>query len=132
MYFDVSNIFWSFVKSIVNTPFNVLLKTDLYNLISLYSNDKTRKYKINMKILYDVDKYNYDILSECDTDINQDYLIFDSFQHLFNGINILYNYQNNSEHKLLINKCINIMYELVEKKEQNELSYMLQNVSIMS
>ena len=128
---NVTHIFWPFVRSVVNTPYNVVSKTELYKVLSTFAYAEEKNYKIHMDSLYEVYKYDYDILSNCNADIKGDFMVFDSFQNLFLGVNKLYNYQtNNSEHKQLINKCLNIMNEIIQEKEQLELSNILDNLNI--
>ena len=127
-YLDITNIFWSFIRSINNTPMNILNKTDIYKSIHLYNMD--HMYKINMNVLYDVNMYNYDILSECKADIDNDYLIFDSFMDLLNGINELYKYQNESEYKDIIYNGVNTINSIINKNENTELCNMINSLSI--
>lgn len=129
-YLDVTNIFWSFIRFISNTPLHVLEKTDIYKLTKEFNN--TNIYKINTSVLYNVNTYSYDILSECKGDIDNEYLIFDNFTDLINGINQLYNYQSETEceYKKIIQKAVNNIKELINSKETPDLCAMLLSINI--
>lgn len=124
---NVTTFFWPFVRMVVGYNYNYVSHSQLYNLISKYAYED-HTYKININSLYEV--YNFDKLNECDAIMTKDYIIFKSFQSLFHGMNKLYSYQNNSEHKMLITKCLKIMEETTEKIEQNNLSDMMNNINL--
>ena len=106
---DLTNIFWPFVRTVVNTPYEVSFNMNIYKSLQKNNENKNKQYKIRSCILSGIQKIN--LLPSCITIID-DYMYFNDFNALFYGLRDIYNEQPNSEDKLLINRFIATMYDI--------------------
>lgn len=124
---NVTTFFWPFVRLVVYNNYDYVSNTQLYKLISKYAFEN-HTYKININSLYEV--YDLSNITYCNAIVDKEYVIFKSFQSLFNDICKLYSYQKDSEHKMLITRCLKKMEDTIESIEQNNLSNMINNINL--
>ena len=114
---DLTNIFWPFIRTVVNTPYEVSLNMNIYKSLQKNNQNKNKQYKIRTCILYGIKHIHS--LPVCITIIDE-YMYFNDFNALFYGLRDIYNEQPYSEEKLLINRFIATMYDIYITKMLNK------------
>lgn len=113
---NLSSVLWSFIKIISNKDFIIYNRSPIYMFFQKMLETK-QPVKIKISYLYNVTHYDFNmpdgIYIEDDT-----YIVFDDIQKMFQGIYIIYSYQEDSEYKLLIQNCYNKINEIVATKQQ--------------
>lgn len=114
---NLSSVLWSFIRIISNKDFNIYNRSPIYLFFQKMLETK-QPVKIKITYLYNVTHYDFNmpdgIYVEDDT-----YIVFQDIQKLFQGIYIIYAYQEDSEYKTLIKNCYDKIDKIISNKDQN-------------
>lgn len=109
---NVSPIFWSFVRMIVDSSSQALYSSAQYNWFQRMS-ETHRPIKLHIDCLKDVTHFDYDVPDGVYVD--NVWVVFPDIPTLFQGLLQIYAYQQPSESKTLIEKCYTKICHLTDE-----------------